>query len=98
MPRKLRIEYPGAIYHVMNRGDQREDIFKDDQDRKGFLSTLGQAWAEAELKIRRKGDPAKVAMAQRLRQESTMSLKWIAERCRWGAGLTFLISSATESR
>jgi hypothetical protein len=26
MSRKLRIEYPGAIYHVMNRGDQREDI------------------------------------------------------------------------
>ena len=26
----------------MNRGDHREDIFKDDQDRKGFLSTLGE--------------------------------------------------------
>ena len=24
MPRALRIEYPGAIYHVMNRGDRRE--------------------------------------------------------------------------
>jgi hypothetical protein len=24
MPRQLRIEYPGAIYHVMNRGDRRE--------------------------------------------------------------------------
>jgi hypothetical protein len=28
MPRKLRLEYPGAIYHVMNRGDRREDIFR----------------------------------------------------------------------
>jgi hypothetical protein len=27
MVRKLRMEYPGAIYHVMNRGDRREDIF-----------------------------------------------------------------------
>jgi hypothetical protein len=35
MSRKLRIEYPGAMYHVMNRGDQREDIFRDDQDRQG---------------------------------------------------------------
>jgi hypothetical protein len=25
--RKLRIEYPGAMYHVMNRGDQRDNIF-----------------------------------------------------------------------
>jgi REP element-mobilizing transposase RayT len=33
MSRKLRIEYPGAMYHIMNRGDQREDIFRDDEDR-----------------------------------------------------------------
>ncbi|HEV2331391.1 MAG TPA: transposase [Verrucomicrobiae bacterium] len=42
MARKLRIEYPGAIYHVMNRGDRREPIFKDDQDRRGFLAALGE--------------------------------------------------------
>jgi REP element-mobilizing transposase RayT len=30
MPRKLRIEYPGAMYHVMSRGDRREKIFVDD--------------------------------------------------------------------
>jgi len=33
MARKLRVQYPGAIYHVMNRGDRREAIFTDDQDR-----------------------------------------------------------------
>ena len=33
MPRKLRLEYEGAIYHVMNRGDRKEDIFVDDPDR-----------------------------------------------------------------
>ena len=43
MPRKLRVEYEGAIYHVMNRGTRREDIFKDDLDRRRFLSTLGEA-------------------------------------------------------
>ena len=37
MARKLRIQYPGAIYHVMNRGDRREAIFADDADR-GRLS------------------------------------------------------------
>jgi hypothetical protein len=30
MPRKMRVEYAGAIYHVMSRGDRREDIFLDD--------------------------------------------------------------------
>jgi REP element-mobilizing transposase RayT len=43
MPRQLRLQYPGAIYHVMNRGDRREPIFKDDLDRQRFLITLGQA-------------------------------------------------------
>ena len=43
MARKLRVEYPGAIYHVMNRGDRREAIFKDDTDREVFLSTLAEA-------------------------------------------------------
>jgi len=43
MARKLRVEYPGAVYHVMNRGDRREAIFKDDKDREIFLSTLAEA-------------------------------------------------------
>ena len=30
MPRVLRIEYPGAVYRVMNRGDRRQPIFQDD--------------------------------------------------------------------
>jgi len=42
MARKLRVEYPGAIYHVMNRGDRREPIFKDDKDRQCFVATLGE--------------------------------------------------------
>lgn len=43
MPRKLRVEYPGAMYHVMSRGDRREDIFVDDVDRQDFLKTLAEA-------------------------------------------------------
>jgi len=46
MARKLRVEYPGAIYHVMNRGDRREEIFRDDEDRQRFLTTLGEACAK----------------------------------------------------
>ena len=42
MARKLRVEYSGAIYHVMNRGDRREEIFLSDKDRKLFLETLGE--------------------------------------------------------
>ena len=40
MPRKIRVQYPGAIDHLMSRGDRREDIFLDDVDRQDFLKTL----------------------------------------------------------
>jgi putative transposase len=43
MPRPLRIEYAGACYHVMSRGDGREAIVVNDKDRTEFLVTLGQA-------------------------------------------------------
>ena len=43
MPRPLRIEYEGARYHVLNRGDRREDIFLSDADRLAFLDTLSRA-------------------------------------------------------
>jgi putative transposase len=49
--RKLRIQYEGAIYHIMNRGDHREDIFLDDKDRELFLETLGQACDKTDWQI-----------------------------------------------
>jgi putative transposase len=42
MPRVLRHEYPGAVYHVMARGDGGKRVFEDDEDRKGFLFRLGK--------------------------------------------------------
>ena len=48
MARKLPVQYPGAIYHVMNRGDRREAIFTDDHDRQMFLDTLGEACQKAD--------------------------------------------------
>ena len=47
MARKLRIQYPGAVYHVMNRGDRHEPIFKGDQDYAAFLQALGEACQRA---------------------------------------------------
>ena len=51
VPRKLRIEYPGAVYHVMNRGDRRENIFLDDEDREGFMAALGEACGKTEWQV-----------------------------------------------
>ncbi len=51
MPRPLRIEYPGAIYHVMIRGDHREDIFADHKEHERFLTTLGHTCGKTEWQI-----------------------------------------------
>lgn len=43
MGRQLRVEYPGAFYHVTARGNERKEIFKSDRDRDRFLSYLESA-------------------------------------------------------
>ena|SRR5436190_9253488 len=51
MARKLRVEYPGAIYHVMNRGDRREAIFVDDLDRQLLMESLPEACEKTDWQI-----------------------------------------------
>jgi REP element-mobilizing transposase RayT len=43
MPRQLRVQYPGGIYHIMSRGDRQKDIYLDDVDRQDFLKTLAES-------------------------------------------------------
>jgi putative transposase len=40
MARRARVEYPGALYHVISRGNQRQNIFHDDRDRTKYLELL----------------------------------------------------------
>ena len=42
MARPLRIEFPGALYHLTMRGNAHQDVFLDDKDRDGYLSLLGR--------------------------------------------------------
>jgi REP element-mobilizing transposase RayT len=51
MSRQLRIEYPGAIYHVMSRGNQRERIFRDETDRRLFLAALEAAVGKTQWQV-----------------------------------------------
>ncbi len=46
MTRQLRIEYPGAIYHVTSRGNAQITIYADDADRGRFLQTLAEVVAK----------------------------------------------------
>ena len=42
MARKARVEFAGAVYHELDRGERREPIFQDDTDRRRFLETLAE--------------------------------------------------------
>jgi len=43
MPRKLRLEYEGAVYHVISRGNYRADVFGVEATKTAFLSCLAAA-------------------------------------------------------
>jgi REP element-mobilizing transposase RayT len=51
MSRPLRIHYPGAVYHVTCRGNDRRDIFRDDTDRRTFLEILAESQAIYQVKL-----------------------------------------------
>ncbi|MDQ6799878.1 MAG: transposase [Acidobacteriota bacterium] len=46
MSRPLRLEFPGAIWHVTTRGNEKRDIVRDDDDRRRFVSLLAHAVLE----------------------------------------------------
>jgi putative transposase len=51
MARKVRIEYSGAVYHVMARGNQGRPLFADDLDRTQWLQTLAEACEKTGCRI-----------------------------------------------
>ncbi len=51
MSRPLRIEFPGAVYHVTSRGDRREPIYRDDDDRRMQLDIVAQAMDRFDAKV-----------------------------------------------
>ena len=51
MTRPLRIQFPNAVYHVINRGNEKSDIFNDDEDRNCFLKILAQSSKTYNIKL-----------------------------------------------
>jgi len=51
MARPLRIEFEGAVYHVTSRGDRRESIFIDSEDRLGLLTVVAEAMRRFDAEI-----------------------------------------------
>jgi REP element-mobilizing transposase RayT len=86
MPRQWRLQYPGALYHVINRGGRRESIFADDRDRRRFLEILGEACQQTGWQGHAYG-----------LMSHPFHLKWIAARLQMGAW-TSLSNAWTQQR
>ena len=96
MARPLRIEYAGAFYHVMARGNQGRVNFADDQDRRRCLETPGEACGKAgwrihayvlmvnHLKELPKGAPEKTVLVRWLRERTVVSLRWVGRALAMG--------------
>ncbi|MBI3885166.1 MAG: transposase [Opitutae bacterium] len=51
MPRKLRLESAGGIYHVINRGNYRADLFRSEKTKAAFLNCLDEACAKTGWRV-----------------------------------------------
>ena len=75
------VERVGASHY----GSDRQETGEQKAQRIVLEAMKRLGWKEDDLPRRRKGDPGKVMTARRLRQETTMSLKWIAQRLHMGS-------------
>jgi hypothetical protein len=51
MPRRRRIQFPGAVHHVMARGNRKSMIVDDDDDRQAFMDAFGRAAIDHEVRV-----------------------------------------------
>jgi len=80
-------------------GEQRRETDEQKAERIVSEELKRRRWKESELGLRPKGDKVKIALAERLRKETTMSLKWIAVRLQMGSWTyVFNLLSANRDR
>ena len=51
MPRKARLDVPGALHHIIVRGINKAKIFEDDVDKSRFLDRLGENVTEGKCSV-----------------------------------------------
>ena len=56
MARKARVEFDGAVYHVLDRGDRREDIFRDETDRAPFSGRAESIGRDHRSRLQRRSE------------------------------------------
>jgi putative transposase len=83
------VEYAGAHYHVINRGNYRRNLFDDEGAGEAFERTLNEA---------AKSHPGKALLAAALKRSSAASNHWIAERLNMGQSKSISVIVARWNR
>jgi len=77
MARPLRLQFPGATYHVISRGNNREPIFLKDSDRLKFLELLGRLVGKS--LVERSGGEGQYRLLETVRQYAQEKLREAGE-------------------
>jgi hypothetical protein len=78
-------QLPGRQMGEHHYGQEQRESAEDKAARMVAAGLKEAGWQEADLALRRKGDPVKLALARRLRRETTLPLKWICHRLEMGS-------------
>lgn len=93
MARPVRIEFPGAFYHVICRGNERKPIYRDARDREGFLARLGAVAERHRVRGARRPERLPVVLTGDEVQALLAALDgvaWIMAVLLYGAGLRLM--------
>jgi hypothetical protein len=82
MSRPLRIEFPGAVFHVTSRGDRREQIYRDDTGRGTQLAVLDEITLRFDAKVRAQQEDDADFWASHKRGQDFLGDEAFAERAR----------------
>ena len=92
MARKLRLEFPGACYHVINRGNYRADIFGTEGAKEAFEGCLFEACAKSGWRLHAyvlMSNHDHLAVAAWMKVRTQASNGWLCERLHLGAPAAF---------
>ena len=100
MARRPRIEYAGAVYHVLNRGDHGERIYRDRLDYACFLALLGQVCRRYGWRVHAYWLMPKRLVAWLVWERTGASQSWLSARLKMGSAsnLGWYVKSIRETK
>lgn len=86
MARLMRVDYPGAIYHLLNRGDRREPTLRDDVDRRLVVGMLDEVCGRSGYQVHASClMPNRFHLSIETPQPTSVTVAWMAAGLQMGS-------------